>query len=280
MDVTNILESVSLIFAAWTVIIGVNAWQREYIGKRKLELAEEVLALFYEARDAVRYIRNPFGYAGEGSARNAAPNESPEEKQINDRANVVFERYNKRQALFNKLYSMRYRYMARFSKDSAKPFDELNKIVNDIFTSAHMLSYYWKEQGHRQWKNDAEFRQHLEEMHKYEAIFWEKGSKEDSIIPRVDKVISDIEAQSLRIIGGNKVMKIRWWHWFEFYSRFIVWIFGLLLASITVITSINSLPEKTAIMLIVFLIIFLIAALITWYFDVSRLFPPRRRSGG
>lgn len=72
-------------------------------------------------------------------------------------------------------------------------------------------------------------------------------------------------------------MRIRWWHWLEFYSRFIVWIFGLLLASIAVITTINSLPEKTAIMLTVFLIIFLIAALIAWYFDVSRLFPPRRR---
>ncbi len=71
-------------------------------------------------------------------------------------------------------------------------------------------------------------------------------------------------------------MRIRWWHWLEFYSRFIVWFFGLLLASIAVITTINSLPEKTAIMLMVFLYIFLIAALITWYFDVSKLFPPKK----
>ena len=148
MDVVGILESISVIFASlivsFTVIFGVNAWRREYIGKRKLELAEEVLALFYEARDAIRYIRNPSGYVGEGSTRNAAPNESPEEKQISDNAYVVFERYNKRQDLFNKLYSMRYRYMAQFGKDSAKPFDDLNKIVNDIFISARMLSHYWK----------------------------------------------------------------------------------------------------------------------------------------
>ena len=66
MDVANILESISLIIAAWAVIIGVNAWRREYIGKRRLELAEEVLSLFYEARDIIRYIRNPFGYIGRG----------------------------------------------------------------------------------------------------------------------------------------------------------------------------------------------------------------------
>ena len=208
MDVTNILESISIIIAAWAVIIGVNAWRREYIGKRKLELAEEVLALFYEARDVISFIRSPFGFSGEGSTRNASPNETPEEKQINDRAYVVFERYNKRQDLFNKLYSMRYRYMARFikdfGKDSAKPFEDLRKIVNEIFLSARMLSYYWEQQGRRMWKDDEEFQRHLEEMHKYEAIFWEMSPDKDPIMPRVDAVISDIEAQSLRIIGKSK----------------------------------------------------------------------------
>ena len=208
MDAVKILESIAIILASLiasgTVIYGVNAWRREYIGKRKLELAEEVLALFYEARDVISYIRSPFGFAGEGSTRNAAPNESPEEKQINDNAYVVFERYNKRQDLFNKLYSMRYRYMAQFGKDSAKPFDDLHKIVNEIFVSARMLSHYWKEQGRRQWQSQAEFEKHLEEMRKHEAVFWEKSSDEDPIIPRVDEVISDIEAQSLRIMGTSK----------------------------------------------------------------------------
>lgn len=208
MTVASILESISVIvasaIASFTVIFGINAWKREYLGRRKIELAEEVLSLFYEARDAIRYIRNPFGYGGEGSTRNATPTESPEEKQINDNAYVVFERYNKRQDLFNKLYSMRYRYMAQFGKDAARPFDDLNKIMNDIFISARMLTHYWKEQGRRQWKNDAEFQQHLNEMHKHEAVFWEKSSEQDPIMPRVDAVISDIEAQSVKIIGKSR----------------------------------------------------------------------------
>ncbi|MFC2013638.1 hypothetical protein ACFLU8_01990 [Chloroflexota bacterium] len=209
MDVINILGSISLIIAAGTVIISVNAWRREYVGKRRLELAEEVLALFYEARDVISFIRSLFGFSGEGSTRNASPNETPEEKQINDRAYVVFERYNKCQDLFNKLYSMRYRYMARFikdfGKDSAKPFEDLRRVVNEIFLSYRMLSYYWEQQGLRQWKNEAEFKKHLEEMHKYEAIFWEKSSDKDQIIPRVDTVISDIEAQSLTIIEQQTI---------------------------------------------------------------------------
>ena len=99
---------------------------------------------------------------------------------------------------------MRYRYMAKFGKDSAKPFDELNKIVNDIFISARMLSHYWKQQGRRDWKNGKEFKKHLEEMQKHEAVFWEMSPAEDTIIPRVNKVISDIEAQTRSTISQSK----------------------------------------------------------------------------
>jgi hypothetical protein len=183
------------------VIYGVKTWRNEYIGKRKIELAEEVLALFYEAQDVISYIRNPFGYVGEGSTRKSDPKESPEEKQIYDRAYVVFERYNRRQELFNKIKSLRYRYMAQFGKDSIKPFDGLNKIINDIFLAANMLPDYWKKQGNRAWKNDEEFEHHLKEMREYEQIFWYQGKERDSITPRVNTVISDIETQTLKIIG-------------------------------------------------------------------------------
>jgi hypothetical protein len=215
MDFTNIfqiLQSILIIIAAIVAIIGVNAWRREYVGKRNIDLAEEVLALFYEARDVIRSIRSPFGFVGEGRTRNADPNESPEEKQIKDRAYVVFERYSKRQDLFSKLYSMRYRYMARFGKDSAKPFDDLNKIVNEIFSSAQMLEYYWKDQGHRAWRNEKEFEQHLKEMKKEEAIFWEMSPDKDPIKPKLDAAIADIEAHTLKIIGRqNTFQKIRQW---------------------------------------------------------------------
>jgi hypothetical protein len=246
------------------VIIGVNAWRQEYVGKRRLELAEEVLALFYEARDTINYIRNPFSYAGEGGTRNAGPNESPEEKRINDNVYIVFERYNKRQDLFNKLYSMRYRYMARFGKDSAKPFDELNNIMNDIFRSAHMLSYYWKQQGRRQWKNDSEFNQHLEEMKKHEAVFWQMSSAEDPILPRVNAVISEIEAQSLKIIGGNQVMKDNFIKWAKWITKYYIWAFGIMLAHLAVIREIITLPDSQSQLQLLILLYIFDAAWIIW----------------
>ena len=205
INIPNILESLSVIIAAIAVTLGVGAWQREYVGKRKIELAEDVLALFYEARDVISYIRSPFGFVGEGNTRKADPNESPEDKLIYDNAYVVFERYNKRQEPFNKLYSMRYRYMARFGNNSEKPFLELQKIVNEVFSAARELPDYRKRQGSYPWQNKNEFEQHLKEMRDLEAIFWEMSPKRDLIKPRIDAVISDIEAQTLQIVQGTRV---------------------------------------------------------------------------
>ena len=81
-SILQVIQAVSLIVAAWTAIYGIRAWRSEFVGKKRIELAEEVLVRFYEARDVIRIIRNPFGYVGEGSTRQGAEGEAPEEKQI------------------------------------------------------------------------------------------------------------------------------------------------------------------------------------------------------
>ena len=207
MDATNIIQSISIIIAAWAIIIGVTAWRREYVGKRNLELAEEVLSLFYEAKDVLKSIRSPFGFSGEGSTRKAAPNESPEEKEVYDRAFVTFERYNRHSDLFSKLYSMRYRYMARFGRDSIKPFDDLKDIVNEILSAADMLSYYWTERASR---NTVDNKKQLDEIREYESIIWWKGSK-DTMEPKIEKIISDIEMQSRKILEPRLIDRIKQW---------------------------------------------------------------------
>src|SRR5689334_4912630 len=91
----EIAKNASLILAVFFAIYGIDAWRREFIGKRRMELAEEVLALFYQARDIIEEIRSPFGYGGEGSTRKPSPNERPEDKDALDHAYSLVERYNK-----------------------------------------------------------------------------------------------------------------------------------------------------------------------------------------
>ncbi len=68
-----------------------------------------------------------------------------------------------------------------------------------------------------------------------------------------------------------------WQQWLEFYARLFVWIFGLMLALLTVLQAIPALTGGNALRLIILLYLFMPAALIVWYFDMYRLYPPRRR---
>jgi hypothetical protein len=68
-NIFDILESVSIIIAAIVAIKGIDSWRRELRGSKEVELSEQVLALFYECRDNIRFIRNPFSHSDEGSTR-------------------------------------------------------------------------------------------------------------------------------------------------------------------------------------------------------------------
>ena len=137
--ITSISASISVVIAALSFVLGVAAWKREFIGKRQIELAESVLAMFYEVEDAIREIRNPTSYEGEGKTRKRAENEIQAESQLLDKAYVVFERYQKRKELFAELRSTKYRFMATFGQQAGEPFTELDKILGEIFRSAQML---------------------------------------------------------------------------------------------------------------------------------------------
>jgi hypothetical protein len=169
-------------------------------GRKEYDLAEEVLASFYEAKDRIRAIRSPFGYQGEGSSRKASVNESDAEKQIYDQAYVATERYQKYQDVFNKLHAQRYRFMALFGIEKAKPFDELQSVLNDIFIAANMLSFYWKRQEFARHMSNDEFAKHLKEMEAHESVFWKKSEENDAIDRRVNAIISEIEPICAKVI--------------------------------------------------------------------------------
>lgn len=197
--IVEIVASLSVIVASGTAIYSVNAWRREFKGKRDIKLAEEVLALFYQARDAISAIRSPFPCKGEGSRRQPEDNESPEQKRARDRAYVVYEHYEKRQEVFNKLQAKQYQFMSRFGSSKAQPFHDLRHIVHEIALAAGMLGDFWCERG-----DDPEERKRLlEETRRNESVIWSMGDK-DTLAPRVDKVIQDIEQICSPIIMEQK----------------------------------------------------------------------------
>lgn len=192
--VVDIIQSFSVIIASVAAIYGISSWRREAKWKRKYELAEEVLALFYECKEKFQIIRSPAGHSLEGNTRKRGENETQDETQRLDNAYVFIERYEIEKEPFIQLWSLKFTFMTIFGKEAGQPFDEIKKILSSIFFAASKLSQrYWKDQGRKNF-SDLEFQKHLKEMHENENIIWASFDENDKIANQVDECIAKIES--------------------------------------------------------------------------------------
>lgn len=192
-DISTIVQAFAVVMACWAIVSGVGAWKREFIGKRQIELAENILARFFEVRDAIAFIRNPFSRSDEGSSRQRSTSERAEESRLLDRAYIVVERYQKKESVFNEFAALKYRCMATFGTETESAFQETSKVLNMIFGSANVLgSHYWPRQG-RVPMGEEEFQKHLEEMNKHEGIFRDTNSEKDSVRLQLQTIQTSLE---------------------------------------------------------------------------------------
>ena len=66
-----LLTGIAAIVVAFVAVLGYRKWHLESIGKRKIELAEDIPADFYKARDVIRWACFIGGLEGEGKSRQA-----------------------------------------------------------------------------------------------------------------------------------------------------------------------------------------------------------------
>ncbi len=118
--------------AGWAAVRGVDAWRSEIVGRRKAELAEDVLAQFYHARDVLIWARLPDGPIEGG------PREGDGDRRHRSHASPI-ERLTQESALFSELQASRYRFMAYFGEDAADPFEQMRAIHGEVMSSAEAL---------------------------------------------------------------------------------------------------------------------------------------------
>ncbi len=134
-------QAIAIVAACWAIISGVGAWKREFIEKRRIELAEEVLASFFEIKDVIAAIRNPFAAEEEGKTRKRGDHESKNDAKLLDRGYIVFERYETKKESFVRFNTLKYKFMATFGSETEEIFAECNKILNSIFSSFAPLKW-------------------------------------------------------------------------------------------------------------------------------------------
>lgn len=198
-------------FASGSVVYGVIKWRIEFVGKKRIDLAEETLALFYEARDVIAGIRSPLVWREEGSTREFDGNETEEEQEILKQAHVYYERYEKNRELFSKIHSMRYRFMALFGQREEEAFNDLNAIVNEVISAANLIADY--KLGFARGEIDEEQWQEIRKTIKEKrAVIWAAYSKEDPIRQRIKKIIERIEEKCRPVIDKKSFLKrfLKW----------------------------------------------------------------------
>ncbi|WP_418133095.1 hypothetical protein ABL849_13675 [Variovorax sp. 375MFSha3.1] len=206
VDFEYILKVVALgsaIFGAWYAVYNFDSWRREHQGKRQAELAEETLALFYEASDIVNIVRSPMSWGYETDDLKRLDGEMDEKYQARKAAYVVFKRLSDHHVQLNKLYAMRYRFMAAFGAEKAKPFTDFHDVLSEIRRAGHMLSHLW---ARRPYQNEAQAERDDELIKMYENVFWEMLPEDDKIKPKVASIVKEIETTCRGVIEAKSTL--------------------------------------------------------------------------
>lgn len=165
-------------------------WREETVGKRRLELAEEVLTSFYQVQAVIRSVRAPFIDAREQVAEEGVPDDV-----------VAHPAYGVRRRLrdsFDKIIDLRtkrHRFAAVFGKEATAPWDEIEAVLREIDDACGALLDLG---GEHVPANDPNASFYIEQR---QIAFLSPRS--DPITPRVERAVHNIEARCQPIIRAS-----------------------------------------------------------------------------
>lgn len=169
------MAGLATLVAGWAAIRGVDAWRSELVGRRKAELAEDVLAQFYRARDVLIWARLP------DRPPELQPQAGDRDQRHRSHASPI-ERLTGESALFSELQASRYRFMAYFGEDSVHPAEEMRAIHHAVVSSAQALI-----------RDPDERASDIERDRWEDTIGWVDDGDNDALARRLTETITAIE---------------------------------------------------------------------------------------
>lgn len=164
--------------------------------KRRVELAESILADFYQIGDIIRSIRFPVASAREAAGRAQAANESDDIKHQRDAYFVPIVRLTTQSEFISGFMSKRYRSRAVLGQQIDQAFSLIDSVIDDVRVYATCLM-------------NMTYRPRREEVddplrRKWEAYIWDPSANDDPLEPRVGQAIAIVEETCLRIMEGKQ----------------------------------------------------------------------------
>lgn len=135
----TIVQAIAVTAAGIAAVWGLTTWRHEMTARRRAELAEQTLAMFYEARDVIAWARTPTNLGGEGASRERKLSEADDEALLKNAIYVPIERINRRAEFWGRFEASRYAFMAVFGAEAANPYATVIHAKNRVMLSASML---------------------------------------------------------------------------------------------------------------------------------------------
>lgn len=205
----ELLKATPSIVTAITAIVGVSVawaglhrWRAETLGKRKADLAEQVLTGFLEVKDIFVWVRSPGSFGGEGTSRAPAADETPSQQQQRNTWFIPLERLTREKELFARLQTLQYAFAAHFGKAARAPFRVIREAHDEIFVAARMLIQMTNHAGSTAgYMNDANA--------SLRHTLWGGPERPDIVDRNVDQAVEDIETLCRPILSakGGRLQK-------------------------------------------------------------------------
>ena len=184
------LDGVALLIASIVALYGISAWKREHVGKKRIELAEEVLELFYKVREIIQDARNDLAWSDDlAPSREPQEGETAEEKRMRDYTHAYMYGYSIRQDTFSQLEAKRHRFIVYFGKSARQPFSDLSRIIGRVRTAVRILALL-EGRSTTDAKTREQIDAHTQAAHE---IIWDQG-EDDQITTELNRIVGEIEA--------------------------------------------------------------------------------------
>ena len=89
-----VVQAISVAVTGFVAIIALRAWQVQLVGKRRFEVAEQVITAVYEAQEALSYMRRSYYLSDDTRERSRPDDESELEAKQRDTCFIMEKRFS------------------------------------------------------------------------------------------------------------------------------------------------------------------------------------------
>lgn len=207
-EVAGIVEALSVAAAAVVGFLGLNAWRRQLVGGKKVQLAEDTLIAAHEVQNAIKWIRNPMGFSDEGSSREPERGESADVARTRNSYYIPLERLKKVEEKFEHLHRLRTRCHIHFrNEDVCSHLDELIHTQIEIAAAVHELI---DMVGERELEDSAEAKENNARRKELNRVIrgLDTKSRPDEVSRRITATVDKIEIALGPYLGMKKSVQL------------------------------------------------------------------------